>query len=172
LAFQRVSWQKRFPRLGDTRPARAWKLVFYSILVGVISGFGAILFFYGLEWGKFFFFEYLAGYPVVEPPGEQILQHHLIPNPRPWVLFLIPVIGGLLSGFLVYTFAPEAEGHGTDAMIDAFHNKKGIIRGRIPYIKGLASIITLSTGAARAGKAPSPRWSRLRLLAGAGAEAG
>ena len=34
--------------------------------------------------------------------------------------FLIPVstvLGGLVSGFLVYRFAPEAEGHGTDAAI-------------------------------------------------------
>jgi CIC family chloride channel protein len=43
------------------------------------------------------------------------------------MFYLIPIVttvGGLCSGILVYGLAPEAEGHGTDAAIDAFHNKK------------------------------------------------
>ena len=59
---------------------------------------------------------------------------------------LLPAVGGLVSGWLVYTFAPEAEGHGTDAAIDAYHNKGGFIRGRVPFIKTFASVITLTTG--------------------------
>ena len=45
------------------------------------------------------------------------------------VLWLIPVattMGGLISGFLVYTFVPEAEGHGTDTVVKAFHSDRGI----------------------------------------------
>jgi len=71
-----------------------------------------------------------------------------------WFLFLIPVIGGLVSGFLVFKFAPEAEGHGTDAAIDAFHNKGGQIRGRVPIIKGLASIVTIGTGGSAGKEGP------------------
>ena len=55
-------------------------------------------------------------------------------------------IGGLLSGLLVFTFAPEAEGHGTDAAIAAFHHKRGYIRPIVPIIKLLASAITIGTG--------------------------
>lgn len=147
-------WRKRFPVIKTLRPGKSGRLVLYSLLVGVISAFGAAAFFYGLSWGKAFFFEYLAGYPVVHPPGEQLLDVHWATTPRPWLLFFIPAIGGLLSGLLVYTFAPEAEGHGTDAMIDAFHNKEGIIRGRIPYIKGLSSMITLATGGSAGREGP------------------
>ena len=60
----------------------------------------------------------------------------------------------LASGLLVYTFAPEAEGHGTDAAIDAFHNKRGEIRGRIPIIKTIASAITLGTGGSAGREGP------------------
>ena len=98
--------------------------------------------------------EYLAGYPVLEPPGEQFLDLHIHLTPRRWILFLIPAFGGLISGILVYTFAPEAEGHGTDAMIDAFHNRAGRIRGRIPLVKGWASIITLATGGSAGREGP------------------
>jgi CIC family chloride channel protein len=64
----------------------------------------------------------------------------------PWLLLLIPTIGGLLSGILVFTLAPEAEGHGTDAVIDAYHNKQGQIRPRVPLVKIVASALTLGTG--------------------------
>ena len=37
----------------------------------------------------------------------------------------MPAVGGLISGILVFTWAPEAEGHGTDAMIRAFHRGGG-----------------------------------------------
>lgn len=59
---------------------------------------------------------------------------------------LLPAMGGLVSGWIVYTFAPEAEGHGTDAAIDAYHRKGGFIRGRVPIVKTITSAITLTTG--------------------------
>ncbi len=44
-----------------------------------------------------------------------------MPVPRgdftPWLLLLIPTVGGILSGVIVFSLAPEAEGHGTDAVI-------------------------------------------------------
>ncbi|MEW5725720.1 MAG: chloride channel protein [Thermodesulfobacteriota bacterium] len=148
------SWSKKFAPIPLIRPGKIGRLVLLSILVGVISGLGAVLFFYGLLWAKVFFLEILAGFPEIEPPGEQVLHLNLPHEPKRWVLFFIPVIGGFLSGLLVYTFAPEAEGHGTDAMIDAFHNKEGLIRGRVPIVKSLASIITLATGGSAGREGP------------------
>ena len=157
MRSRHTSFKKKkrfFPDRFNIRPGKTGRLVVLALVVGVISGLGAVAFFYGLSWAKIFFMEYLAGVPVLEPPGEQILEVHLDLTPRPWVLFFIPVIGGLLSGFLVYTFAPEAEGHGTDAMIDAFHNKEGVIRSRVPVVKSLASIFTLATGGSAGREGP------------------
>ncbi|MBF0529374.1 MAG: chloride channel protein [Deltaproteobacteria bacterium] len=130
------------------------RLIVYCVFVGVIAGLGAAGFLYVLSWANVFFMKIIAGYEILEPPGEQILHVHFQTSPRPWLLFLVPAIGGLLSGFLVYTFAPEAEGHGTDAMIDAFHNKEGLIRGRVPIVKGLASILTLASGGSAGREGP------------------
>ena len=55
-------------------------------------------------------------------------------------------IGGLASGLLVFSVAPEAEGHGTDSVIAAYHYRQGQIRPRVPLVKILASSITLGTG--------------------------
>ena len=71
---------------------------------------------------------------------------------------MIPVvttIGGLISGFIVYKFAPEAEGHGTDAAIDTFHHKEGIIRPRIPLVKIFASAITIGSGGSAGREGPT-----------------
>ncbi|RKY03688.1 MAG: chloride channel protein, partial [Spirochaetes bacterium] len=128
------------------KPPGAGKRVFFSIIIGIIAGAGAAAFFYLLEWGKFFAFEVLAGTHLTSPAGERLIHAVAHTPSRPWLWFIIPTVGGLLSGLIVYSFAPEAEGHGTDAMINAFHHLKGKIRTRVPYVKGIASIITLATG--------------------------
>ena len=75
--------------------------------------------------------------------------------PRPWwLVLLIPTVGGLVSGLIVFTLAPEAEGHGTDALIRAFHRGGGLIRGRVPLIKGVASVITIGTGGSAGQEGP------------------
>ncbi|MEE9121131.1 MAG: chloride channel protein [Syntrophobacteria bacterium] len=128
--------------------------MFYSLLIGLVAGLGAAAFLFSLEWLKYFVLDYLAGYPMSSPAGEHLV--HSVPHgtPRAWILLLAPAVGGLFSGLLVYTWAPEAEGHGTDAMIDAFHNKQGEIRTRVPYIKSAASVITLATGGSAGREGP------------------
>ncbi len=67
--------------------------------------------------------------------------------PRYWILIpLIPAFGGLLCGFLVRSFAPEATDEGTNGMIRAFHSRSGFLWNRLPIVKTLASFFTLGTG--------------------------
>jgi chloride channel protein, CIC family len=97
----------------------------------------------------------------------------------------VPAVGGLLSGLIVYTFAPEAEGHGTDAVVNAFHRMRGVIRARVPLIKTVASALTIGSGGSAGREGPiaqigagfgsslatwlkaSDRERRLLMLAGA-----
>ena len=128
--------------------------MFYSLLIGIVAGLGAAAFLFSLEWLKYYVLDLLGGYPMDSPAGEHLVygMPHGVLNS--WILFLAPAVGGLISGLLVYTWAPEAEGHGTDAMIDAFHNKQGEIRSRVPYIKSVASVITLATGGSAGREGP------------------
>jgi chloride channel protein, CIC family len=129
-----------------------WSL--YGAAVGCASGLMACLVFFLLEWTSFFTMEQLAGYVGTKPAGEHLVDQTTSTPFRPWVLCLLPAVGGLLSGLIVYRWAPEAEGHGTDAFIDAFHNRQGHIRTRVPFIKGIASVITLSTGGSAGREGP------------------
>jgi len=75
-----------------------------------------------------------------------------------WLILPVICFGALLSGILVYTFAPEAEGHGTDAAIKAFHGE-GRVRWRIPILKAVASILTMSTGGSAGREGPTAQMS-------------
>ena len=91
----------------------------------------------------------IAGYyPEPRPGGEAAMSWLPVPaHPFfPWLLLVMPTIGGLISGVIVFTFAPEAEGHGTDSVIAAYHYHQGQIRPRVPLVKIVASSITLGTG--------------------------
>lgn len=77
---------------------------------------------------------------------------------RPWLLPIITTLGGLVAGIIVFSLAPEAEGHGTDAAIGAFHQGKPI-RARIPLIKLVASAITIGTGGSAGREGPSAQIS-------------
>ncbi|KAA0259099.1 chloride channel protein [Deferribacter autotrophicus] len=115
-------------------------------IVGIIAGLGAILFFILLQGTSYFFLDYLTGLRIGETGGEPSLFGHATTEFKRWMLFLVPTFGGLLSGFIVYKFAPEAEGHGTDAAIEAIHFKNGYIRWQVPIVKTIASAITIGTG--------------------------
>ena len=96
-----------------------------------------------------------AGYFPNEPAGEHpafwlkpavVDAAAATPPSSPGCCCSIPTIGGIISGVLVFSLAPEAEGHGTDAVIAAYHDRKGKIRYRVPLIKIVASALTIGSG--------------------------
>ena len=90
------------------------------------------------------------------PPAVGTLTP-LTAAPELWQRAWFPVVtvfGALLSGLLVFRFAPAAEGHGTDAYIRAFHRLRGRIRGRVPIIKTIASAITIGSGGSAGREGP------------------
>ncbi len=143
--------QKLFNKYANHTTGR---LFIASIIIGVVAGFCAILFFEALNWVSHHVLNLGANYYAPEPVGEAI-GHEVVGGAiRWWVILLAPAIGGLLSGILVFTWAPEAEGHGTDAMIEAFHHKRGLIRKRVPFIKAISSIITIGSGGSAGREGP------------------
>jgi len=126
--------------------ASSTRWLLYFVLIGVIAGAGAIFFQVLCELGMRYLLDQLAGYRPDTPGGETPLFAHSEAVFNRWILLILPAIGGLVSGWIVYTYAPEAEGHGTDAAIDAYHNKGGVIRPMVPLVKTVASALTLTSG--------------------------
>ena len=125
------------------------RLLGLAILVGAVAGIGAIVFYLATRAVEHYALGVAAGYHAEPHPAGESPLTWLAPSPqrlRPWLLLLIPTLGGLASGLIVFTLAPEAEGHGTDSVIEAYHRKQGQIRPRVPLVKIVASAITIGTG--------------------------
>ncbi|MBU4077021.1 MAG: chloride channel protein, partial [Euryarchaeota archaeon] len=108
----------------------------------------------GISAFSHYIFGGISGYYPPSPSGE--LSPFTIPQASPniWLLLILPAAGGLIAGIIIYTFAPEAEGHGTDAVIDAYNNKRGFIRKRVPVIKAITSVITIGSGGSAGREGP------------------
>ena len=74
---------------------------------------------------------------------------------RPWALPLVVGLGALLGAVLVFRFAPEAEGHGTDAAISAVHHNPRGIRFRAVIVKIIASALTIGSGGSGGREGPT-----------------
>jgi chloride channel protein, CIC family len=109
------------------------KWLLLSVIVGAVAGVGAIAFDIANQSIHHLALERIAGYVPAETAGEnRIVAVPAHPEFSPLSLIAVISVGGFLSGLLVIRFAPEAEGHGTDAAIAAFHHKRGFIRPIVP----------------------------------------
>ncbi len=122
------------------------RVVFLSSLVGLVAGAGAIVFQVLCQAASHLLLDRLAGVRMEGPAGELALFAPTGTPFQPWMLPLVTALGGLLTGIIVQRFAPEAGGHGTDEAVAAFHRRAGIVRGRVPFVKTIASAITLGSG--------------------------
>jgi len=68
-------------------------------------------------------------------------------------LALLIIAGAAASGLIVYRLAPEAEGHGTDAAVAAYH--KRAVPFRVPIVKLVASGVAIGTGSSGGVEGPS-----------------
>jgi len=128
------------------------RLLIDTVLLGVVGALSARLFSILLEWCQSFFLVWMAGYrpPALTAGVAAVGDLH-----GPWMLLVATTLGGLIAGVLVYSLAPEAEGHGTDAAVDAFHNHAGKIRTRVPFVKMIASAITIGSGGSAGREGPT-----------------
>jgi CIC family chloride channel protein len=139
---------------GRSIDARARRLLLDTIALGVAGAFFAQLFTTLLRWMDRLMLWGIAGY---HPPGLPNEGGSPVEIIGPHGLWLVPVstaLGGLIVGLLAARFAPEAEGHGTDAVIRAFHRTDGEMRARIPFVKLIASAITIGSGGSAGREGP------------------
>jgi CIC family chloride channel protein len=168
------------PRSRDERKVSLLTLCGLALVVGVMTGLGAVAFraLIGFVHNSFYNgkLSFIYDANIAEAPSRV----------GDWV-FLSPVIGGLLVVYIVKRFAPEAKGHGVPEVMDAVFYQRGNIRGKVAIVKALASALSIGSGAAVGREGPIiqigsalgsafaqvirlPTWQKITLLsAGAGA---
>lgn len=147
-----------------------------AVIVGLAGGFGAVG------------FRHLIGLIQSLAYGSDGNLLDIVGS-NPWyVRILIPALGGLVVGPLVYFLAREAKGHGVPEVMEAVALRSGIIRKRLVIVKTLASAICIGTGGSVGREGPIVQIGsaigsaigqvlrvsadRIRTLVGCGAAAG
>lgn len=131
------------------------RLLLDSLLLGIIGGLSAQAFMWMLRFSTHVFLELVAGYVAPGLAAEGNSLHQSIGPHGLWLIPVVTTLGGLIAGFLVYTWAPEAEGHGTDTAVKAVHWTGGAIRTRVAPIKMVASAITIGSGGSAGREGPT-----------------
>lgn len=125
----------------EPRPFSLWSICGLALVVGIITGLGAVFFrdLIGFVHNLLFLGHLSFAYDA-----------SLFTPPSPWgaLVILVPVIGSLGVTFIVNTFAPEAKGHGVPEVMDAIYYQGGIIRPIVAVAKSVASALAIGTGAA------------------------
>jgi CIC family chloride channel protein len=133
---------------------RTQRIIIDTILLGVVGALGAQVFTLMLKGVEALLLTGLTGYTPPGLPDEGGVLKQVIGPHGMWLIPLATTLGGLISGILVYSLAPEAEGHGTDTVVKAFHRAAGFIRARVAPLKGVASAITIGSGGAAGREGP------------------
>ena len=153
-----------------------------ALVVGAGSGLGAVAFRYLI-----YFFTWLATGHVEFGQQGRVGSAHF-----PWLglgfFVVIPVIGGLVYGPLIYRYAREARGHGVPEVMLAVAENDGRIRPQVSVVKAVASALCIGTGGSVGREGPIVQigsalasslgqWvrmpeSRLRILVACGAAGG
>ena len=130
------------------------RLLLDTVLLGVVGVAAAQLFNFLLALARRFFLTTLAGYRPPGLPSEGGSPTEVIGPHGLWLIPVVTTLGGLLVGVLTTWLAPEAEGHGTDAVVRAFHRAGGALRTRVAPVKLVASAITIGSGGAAGREGP------------------
>ena len=163
----------RVRRLGRQQHLR---LLLLAAIVGVVAGLGAVAVQELIGLVQWLFWGSRA--EVLESAARAPV----------WRIVLMPALGGLVVGPLVWFFARDAGGHGVPEVIQSLLMRGGRIRGRVALVKAAASSLTLGSGGSAGREGPMiqigaslgsviAQWGRLgeegiRTLVAAGAAGG
>ncbi len=109
-------------------------MIIVAIVIGVLGGFAGI----GIRAMILWISELSFG------AGSNFLEN--VMNTSWYWILIIPAIGGLIVGPIIYFLAPEAKGHGVPEVMEAILLRGGAIRPRVAFLKAVASAITIGTG--------------------------
>ena len=121
------------------KPLSQITLLILSFIVGIIAGFGAVIFrdMIAIVHNFMFLRQFSWIYHTTQ---------HTPAGPWGWLIIFSPVLGAVVVAWLVKTFAPEAKGHGVPEVMYSIYFQKGFIRPIVALVKSIASAISIGTG--------------------------
>lgn len=113
------------------QPPETGVLVATALIVGLGGGLGAVVFRWLINGFTHFFFDVMQGWLSFLGPAYVVV---------------VPAIGGLFVGPMIYFLAREAKGHGVPEVMEAIALRGGRIRPIVVVVKSLASSLCIGSG--------------------------
>lgn len=127
-------WTRRQQVLRYLKLTPATETLILAAVIGILGGFGALLF------KKLIFSLQDLAWATPDMSPDALLS-------VAWYRrLLMPALGGLIVGPLIYFLAREARGHGVPEVMIAVITRNSIIRPVVVLVKTFASAISISTG--------------------------
>ena len=117
--------------LGYLQSSETVFLLLFANIIGIGAGFGAMIFRWLIESFQNIFFQ--QGQTAFSFMGQ-------------YYVIIIPAIGGLIAGLIIYFFSNETKGHGVPEVMLAVATTGSKIRPRVAAIKALVSSICIGSG--------------------------
>jgi len=138
-----TGWSYYTPRQifsGAEHDPRRYYFVFISLaaITGIVCGIAAIGFRYLIIFFRDIFFSHQG----------------VLSRPALILIVVIPAIGGLITGLIVFHVARESKGSGIPEVMEANLTRGGRMRPRIVFEKALASAITIGSGGSAGREGP------------------
>jgi CIC family chloride channel protein len=126
------SLARRIRRLLDRwQPPETGVLIATALVVGLGGGLGAVIFRWLINSFTHISFDVMRDWLAFMGPAYVIV---------------VPAIGGLFVGPMIYFFAREAKGHGVPEVMEAIALRGGRIRPVVVVVKSLASSLCIGSG--------------------------
>lgn len=136
VSVETVAYSHKKGQFGVALEPEVLKICGYALIVGFVSGLVAeVLLELIALFTNLFFFGRLS-FESVNPAGNHLGL---------WVV-LIPPIGGLLVGIMIYFFEPTLKGHGIPEAMEAVLFGHSRMRLRVAVLKPLATAFAIGTG--------------------------
>jgi CIC family chloride channel protein len=113
------------------QPPETGVLIATALIVGLGGGLGAVVFRWLINSFTHISFDVMRGWLSFMGPAYVVI---------------VPAIGGLFVGPMIFFFAREAKGHGVPEVMEAIALRGGRIRPIVVLIKSLASSLCIGTG--------------------------
>jgi CIC family chloride channel protein len=126
--------------LDRVQPSETVVMFALALVVGITTGAGVWLFKQLIEIAHHLFFDVLSG--ALSPLGG-------------WTVLLLPALGGLIVGVIMYLFVGEERHHGVAGIMEAVALAGGRLRYKRIPIKTVAASISIGAGASVGPEDPS-----------------
>ena len=134
--------RKKVAEKGRWHLNRHVRLSLVAVLIGILGGYGAILFRFAIKAPQYGFYRNTRDILTFAETLPAYLKIRL------------PALGGLIVGLLVRFAAREARGPGVSDVMEAVVIRAGRVRPRVALVKILASGITIGSGGSAGREGP------------------